>query len=425
MWHLDYVKLDNSSSELSIQDLAFTEIPNYLIQPYTSMPIRHLQAAGIALLVDTLDLSLRNHSAITAMNFEQDPIIISTANSSNLPITSTTLNPGFTSDNSVDIQSSRQISKAFRDFSTGAENFNNLATYLLETLSADTRICLNLSYQFDADNQDNSYANGALQQNDFVYRTTCFDEYMAYDDGSAEVSVEGQSGTTLLQKYEAFVADKLVGIRIRIPRGLGGLGNQDLRLVVYTGDTIPTDLIYMQDFPIRYVEDFNRDSLQGYTTYLFDEAPILSPGNFYVGWEQQPASRSIGVGFDRNNQPENVQWFDAGNGWRRLTGSTRGAIMVRPLLAGFDDFQTSTQTPEEEISLVDVFPNPTDGTLHLRPRPGYDLYSLSFRLFAPTGALIQQQSGQNRLELGDLPAGIYFLEITDGKVRSHHKIMRR
>ncbi|MEM1356736.1 MAG: T9SS type A sorting domain-containing protein [Bacteroidota bacterium] len=213
---------------------------------------------------------------------------------------------------------------------------------------------------------------------------------------------------------------------VRIPRGLGSLGSQDLRLVVYAGDTVPTDLIYSEDFPILYAEDFFRDSLQGFTTYLFDEVISLEKAStYYVGWEQLRASRNIGIGFDRNNAPQDVQWFNTGNGWRRLTGTTTGAIMIRPLLAGFSGFATDTDEPAFTEDLIEVYPNPTNGILHLRPRPGYALQTLNARLFAANGALIFQTRGQSTLDLSVLPAGFYLLEVSDGSVRSRHKIIRR
>jgi len=207
---------------------------------------------------------------------------------------------------------------------------------------------------------------------------------------------------------------------------LGGLGDQQIRLVVYTGETEPTELVGEYDFPIRYAEDFFRDSLQGYTTYLLPETLPLETGSFYVGWQQQRASRQIGIGFDRNETPEDVQWFNTGAGWQRLTGTTTGAIMIRPLLSGFDGFTTSTDDPSSANEpLIDVYPNPTNGTLHLRPRQSTGSANLSYRLYSMTGALLGENRLTDRLEINHLPAGLYLLEVTDGNVSSRHKIVRR
>lgn len=427
MWHLDYVKLDNESTALNTEDLAFTSIPQSLVAPYTSMPIRHLQSGGISLFTDTLSMLLRNHSENTPMNLSEngDVVLVSLAGT-NLPVTSNTINPGFSTDNSVAPQTTERRARAFNNIASSSDNLNELRTYLFETTATDASVALDLSYSFTSANQANAFASGALRENDQVVLTTVFDEYMAYDDGSAEVTVEVSEGTTVLQRYDAFAEDELKGLSIRIPRGLGSLGSQDLRLVVYAGDTVPTDLLYSEDVPILFAEDFFRDSLQGFTTYLFEEVIDLTKATtYFVGWEQLRASRNIGIGFDRNNAPEDVQWFNTGNGWQRLTGTTTGAIMIRPLLSGFAGFATDTDEPELTIDLVDVFPNPTNGTLHLRPRPGHALQELEVRLFAANGAQLLQTRATRSLDLSLLPAGFYLLEVSDGTVRNRHKIIRR
>ncbi|MBC6994820.1 T9SS type A sorting domain-containing protein [Neolewinella lacunae] len=419
MWHLDYVKLDNLSNTLITQDMAFVNPPEGILEPYTALPIRQYQAAGNDLLRDSFRLAVYNlRNDITPMS--SGNLVISTG--SGQAITSGGLLSPELFGGATGFAPQAYDFRAM-DF-RGWNGFADLSAFLAGLDSAAPPFKVRTSYRMIVDTEDRSFAPGIVQ-NDTVSTLTCFDEFMAYDDGTAEVTLEGQEGTVILQQFDAFVPDMLVGLRIRIPRGLGGLGDQPLRLVVYTGDTVPVTRIYEEDFPILYAESFNRDTLQGYTTYLFEERLDLPVGRFFVGWEQQRANRNIGIGFDRNNQPENVQWFDFGNGWQRLTGTTRGAIMVRPLLAGFDDFQTSVSTPTPPTELVTVYPNPTSGTLHLRPRPGTHLYSLEVRLYTANGSLLRTQRGTAQLALDDLPAGLYLLQVSDGQQRSHHKIIRR
>ncbi|MEM1357623.1 MAG: hypothetical protein AAGF89_05465, partial [Bacteroidota bacterium] len=219
MWHLDYVKLDDESTALNTEDLAFTSIPQSLVAPYTSMPIRHLQSGGIGLFTDTLSMLLRNHSENTPMNLSEngDVVLIALAGT-NLPVTSNTINPGFSTDNSIAPQTTERRARAFNNIANSPDNLSELRTYLFETTATEASLALDLSYNFSSANQANAFANGALRDNDRVVRTTIFDEYMAYDDGSAEVTVEVSEGTTLLQRYDAFAEDELKGVSVRIPR---------------------------------------------------------------------------------------------------------------------------------------------------------------------------------------------------------------
>jgi hypothetical protein len=300
----------------------------------------------------------------------------------------------------------------------------DISNYLNNIADPDETFNLITLYGMSIDNQDDAFANGGFVRNDTVVQTTTFGEYMAYDDGTAEVTLEGNNGTTILQRYDAFVEDSLVGIRVRIPRGLRSSGNQTLRLVVYDGTDVPETLVTTYDTTVVYAEDFHLDSLQGYTTYLLPEAVPLAVGTYFVGWEQQRSDANIGIGFDRNSSPEGVQYFNNGNGWTPITGTTTGAIMIRPLLSGFEGFTTSTPVQTAAEALVDVFPNPTTGTLYLRPRQITGTAPLSYRLYSITGKVLPQNGLSDRIELGHLPAGVYILEVSNGTTGSRHKIIR-
>ncbi|MFK8161701.1 MAG: T9SS type A sorting domain-containing protein [Lewinella sp.] len=420
MWHLDYVKLSESRTSLVIPDLAFVELPEYLLNNYSGIPLRHYQATNDELLRREYNVAIRNLNN-DVLNVSSGSFNILTEVPNSPAVTSPDLTIFFPGSNNAVAPESLEFRTG--DISSVPGIVSDISTYLN---NADPNEPFNLLtlYGMSVNNQDNIFANGGLVRNDTVVQITTFDEYMAYDDGTAEVTIEGNNGTTILQRYDAFVADSLAGIRVRIPRGLRSLGSQTLRLVVYTGTDVPEALVVSYDFPIIYAEDVHLDSLQGYTTYLLPEALALEVGTYFVGWEQQRSDANIGIGFDRNSRPEGVQYFNNGNGWTPITGTTTGAIMIRPLLAGFEGFTTSTPAQAVAEDLVDVFPNPTTGTLHLRPRQIAGTGPLNYRLFSITGALLSQNLANDRLELGHLPAGIYILEVSNGTIGSRHKIIR-
>lgn len=417
MWHLDYVKLDNGSNTLITQDLALVEAPEVLLAPYTSLPLRHYQAVGTGLLRDSITLNMFNHrndvTPISRGRYVIDDATGTAITSGGL--ISLALFSGGTGVLPRDFDRRRT---SFTDW-VGTTTINN---YLL-SLDPDISTKISQRYLLDVDTEDLGFAPG-IGENSNVTITTCFDEYFAYDDGSAELTIEIDPGNTILQAYDTYVNDELVGVRVAIPQGLGALGTQDLRLVVYAGDTIPETLIYSEDFPILQPEELFFDSLQGYTTYRFAGPLPLAAGRVFVGWEQLSSNRNVGIGFDRNNAPEGVQWFNVGNGFQRITGTTTGAIMLRPLMSGFEGFQTDTEDPTAEVSKLVVYPNPTSGTLHLRARPDTQIGNLNYRLFSLSGALLRSGPANNELQIGDLPAGIYLLELTDGNHRERHKIVR-
>jgi hypothetical protein len=419
MWHLDYVKLSRESTTLVTQDIALVAAPKVLIEPYTSMPLRHLRGAGPALFRDTMELIAFNHRNDVSTIGIGNTVVREVPGIST--VSSTTL---FAPQTFGDNDFSNQGIDVRKAFFPATDYFLDIQNFLINDADPNDLFGISETYQYRDETQDRF--SPFILRNDTATTVTVFDEYFAYDDGSAELMLEAQEGTVVVQQYTNYVPDKLTGVRIRIPRGLGSLGSQDLRIVVYRGDTLPEgDPILSFDVPILYAEDFYRDSLQGFTSYELPQILDLPEGNFFVGWEQLRAGRSVGVGFDVNSQPGQVQFFDFGNGWEPLRGSVRGALMIRPLMAGADINPTSVSSPETDLNLLEVYPNPTAGTLHLRPRPGILLPELTIRLFNVAGAEILRTNGVEELSLDQHPAGLYLLEVSDGRRVNRHKIVRQ
>lgn len=419
MWHLDYVKLSGESTTLVTQDISLVQAPQVLIEPYTSMPLRHLRAGGSELFRDTMEMITFNHRTDVSTTGGGNTVIRSVPGNSGVSATGLFVPQTF-----GDTDFPNQGIERRTAFFPGTDYFQEIQNFLINVADPGTFFGITDTYGFRDNTQDGF--SPLILRNDTATTLTVFDEYFAYDDGSAELMLEGQAGTVIVQQYTNYVPDKLTGVRLQIPRGLGGLGDQDLRIVIYRGDTLPEgDPILSFDVPILYAEDFYRDSLQGFTSYELPQVLDLPEGNFFVGWEQLRANRSVGIGFDVNSRPGEVQFFDFGNGWEPLRGSIRGALMIRPLMAGADINPTSTTLPEAEVALIDVYPNPTAGTLHLRPRPGIVLPGLTVRLLNLAGAELLRTTGRAEVSLDQYPAGLYLLEVSDGYRVSRHKIVRQ
>lgn len=410
-WNLDYVKLDDRSTTLVNQDLALSERPFGLLEPYTSVPARHLRIAGEQLLRDSIFLTVSNlRPDITPLTNSMSRI--DQRDQSGFFVRSQLVSGPLSNDNGVPPDTIISYGATFAQY----EDFETLRRQLFENdidLTANFRFTN--AYNLTVASEDASF-DPAISRNNLDTTVTLLADYFAYDDGSAEVAIEGQRGNVIVQRYEAFVPDQLTGIRIRLPRGLGNVADQTIRFNIYGEgiDSLPGDLLYSFDEPVLFAEEFFFDSLQAFTSYALPEPLDLPLGAFFVGWEQLSNDRSIPVGFDRNNQPTRVQFFDSGSGWQALSGATRGAIMIRPLMAGADIDPTSTEDPVTFEQFVQVFPNPTDGLVRiqaLEPAEGTDL---DYRLFDLNGAVIREGKGFGTLDLGPFPAGIYLLECRAG-----------
>lgn len=440
MWHLDYVKMQRGGEDFVTADVALVEEPGYLLSPYTSLPIRHFlnrpesNNPGEQTLVPVGELSIRFKQHFDeSIRFSSGRLTIDgfvSSNGNDVPFATNLIEdrvyslPGVVNNNDEFLIPAKEIvTDTIDDAWSGFENLASSAQSLANLNVDEAEFAL--TYTVISADENTSLGPG-ITANGTATTTTVMSNYMAYDDGSAEVTIEGGRGVTILQEYDAFVADELVGAQIRIPRGLGRLGDQDLELVVYTGANGPQDLVYSESFPIFYAEQFFLDSLEGFTTYVFDERVPLDTGKFYVGWRQGNADRNIGVGYDRNNPLQDRQWLGSGFGFDNIRGTVTGAIMLRPLLDGFTGNTTNVREATSPEGLIDVFPNPSNGPLHLRPRPPYVNGSLGYRLISASGQVLSVgQSLPPTLDLTDYPAGLYLLEVTNGEQVSRHKIVRR
>ena len=418
MWHLDYVKLTTDAAGIATADVALVNEPGSILGPMTSIPLRHFKAADDNLVLPQLKLGLFNvnsqqmdldeaKSSTVAVQLDRELIARANFSSADAFGVATTLDSRSYVDRNIDPE---------------WDGLSAVRSFINALPEQDEPIVLRTSYDLAV--LDETFQLGAdVQGNNIAITNTVLGEYMAYDDGTAEGTVINQPRTVTTQRYTAYVPDQLKGLRIRLPRGLNVLGDQPLRLVVYTGDTLPTERVYTEDVPIIYAETFG-DSLQGYTTYLFEEPVELPVGDFFVGWEQVDPNRLIGIGYDRNTDARGFQFFDLGNNgeWQPLP-TPAGALMVRPLLAGFSDPATSTDEAYDPTGLVDIYPNPTSDLLHLRPRQTTGNKGLNVTLFSVTGAVLQTQTGLVSLNVSDLPPGVYFLRISDGARWSRHKVI--
>ena len=419
MWHLDYVKLTTDGQGIATADIALTQPPGSVLGPMTSLPLRHFQAADEDLVRPRLSVNLFNNDDEQLSLDEEKSSVVDVLRDRTL-ITRATMTDVNVFGLPVTVPA---MTLERREVSPDWSGFNDVRNFLndLDEEQETEPIVLTTTYLMSFLGESFRLGNG-IDDNNIAASTTVLDEYMAYDDGTAEGTIEAQRRTVVTQRYTAYVADELKGIQIRLPRSLNAPGNQPLRLVVYDGDDRPANRLYTEDVPILYAETFS-DSLQGYTTYLFDEPLPLPEGNFFVGWEQV-GDTPIGVGYDRNSDSRDFQFFDLGNNgeWQQLQ-PLLGALMVRPLLANFSEPTTSTEGDFSPESLADVFPNPTTGTLHLRPRPGTNAARLRVDIYAATGALLRSLTGPRTLDLSTLPPGLYLLDMTDGERRSRHKVV--
>ncbi len=408
-WNLDYVRVEQAEdTSRAFRDIALSSRPPSPLQPYTRVPYEQFVGRP-QLLRERLPVELWNHFAIPN-NISRSSVVVEDAFGIEL------LNAGL-------------LTGAQFNLPPGFSRLNNpipaepLAAYrsAASALSADRAGELTLIYQLGID-QDQSRLE-AVRRNDTASTTIQIQDEYAYDDGSAELGlVNGGIGERIALRYEAFVLDTLRGLRFAFPNlSPDDAQRQLINLQVYIGPLGSRDREpdYNQTFVRPFFPSVDRDTLQAFTSYRFEDTNgnptpvVIPPGEIYVGWQlASNVAKPIQVGVDLNNNNPGVIYTEFGTGWKALPdvlNRFRGSLMIRPV---FGPIETTTSGVQEAgVTRFKVYPNPNSGQVNLELE-GVAEAPAHYDIFDATGRTVARGPYATRIDLR-LSAGVYTLRLLD------------
>lgn len=435
-WHVDYFRLASNVSDSPIlEDIAFTEVPNPILKTYTSMPWWHFVADinGEIPEEDRFnEVHIYSHDdvprAITPTEVELIELETGTVVLEDLDLFQSASN----------IQPGRlpqifptQPTPTFPTFSNSISNdFSNDLKFLAFEKTYSISVAA-----------ENESVNPIVKDNNIVSHTTVFDNYFAYDDGTAESGLEATTDEVQIAlKFHANVGDTLKAVQFHFPHIKANTSNQSFNLKIWVGELDDTpEYEGLLQRPL-YIDSY-LDSLNAFTTYVLkdlntgERTPLFIPaGDFYVGWQQIGVcalNECISVGLDKNNPDgmENV-FFDAfgfGLAWQNVLTANQaltGSLMIRPIVGEGLPQQSSSVDDITNEPQLNIYPNPTDGFLNIRIENG-TLEHFSYQLFDAVGKSIGSNSLSNQLNISHLQNGIYFIKIINHKTNHilNHKII--
>jgi hypothetical protein len=391
-WHLDYIKINSNRTytDTLINDLAFTQRPDFLLNDYTSMPYNQFQAAVNSNWLTEHKVYLRNNTSNTITN---------------------------------------SFNYRAKEKSTGSlfSGFSNFTTSIPSFTTANLAL-LNYTPNYSpTPNQDKvvfeqTYytASISIQNtiNDTIVSQQVFDNYLAYDDGSAEKSYYLNLFNTLPGKiaieHQLYTSDTLRGVAIQFGRQIPSNANKYFSIAIMKAlaginGASKDSIIYKEDF---FFPRF-RDSINGFWIYTFTNPITMPVGSFYVS-TIQPAmsgSDSLYFGLDANRTMANHQYYNVLNSWQ--SSQIDGAVMIRPLLG------------KAIVSTAIANPKFINYNMSISPNPAHDLISIQsennltqLEIYSTIGSLIYSSTlfGTNsNISIGAFEPGLYFVRCYDGK----------
>lgn len=422
-WHLDYIRLSTEETDSIFADVAFTEPPEPILENYSSMPWDHFRAQDESLLAGDLEVSLFNHADETlsvipsSVSLVEEttgvspfgaPLTLFNGQEANIP-------NGMTVDRQYLLQNDPTGFASIWPTYTAAmfgPNFPDMGF-----------LRFRMTYRLTNDSQVEDPGYESVQRNDQVSAVTVFDNYFAYDDGTAEQGLIAQEGTEVAVEFEAGIPDSIRAVRFMHPRSNIDVSDQEFEILIWLETLDETPDFRMTVNP--FFADVNFDTIQGFTTYLLrDRDGALNPvgvpvGKFYVGWNQLTPctfNRCIPIGYDRNrSEGAAFTYVNVGQGWNLIDEPEAGSLLIRPVLGTATPVATKVDDHLVSEDFVKVFPNPSRGKLYLRTTDGR-LEDLDYALYNPVGQMVASGFLQTELSFADLPAGLYTLQILDKKM---------
>ena len=405
-WHLDYVKIapnrDTTSKVLS--DVAFVEKPPFILSRYTSMPWRQAYSKLETEIQDTFSSVIYNYFNDTKAPTDTR---CSVKTSNNLSLVT-----GITIQDALNIPPGVFYATLPKKMPQSLRNNLSGLDPSTPSFSVITKYQLTIGAQETRDTQS------IALRNDVVTNTTNFSNYYAYDDGTAELqfTATGTDQSTAI-KFVNNEKDTLRGFMIAFPHINGDAGTNTFNFRIWKDSLGGTPIFQMFGVVPVYV-DTVRDSIQAFTTYTLkgaskkDTSIIITPGNFYIGW-QNVGNVRIPIGLDRNNLKKSQYLYQfLGDAWQKVTQNI-GAVMLRPIVGG-GDLRNSSALATENVAFSDfmsVYPNPARDVLNIDIKTG-KLNDYELNLFDLTGRLLKKETLESpTLNVSDVQTGLYILMI--------------
>lgn len=392
VWNLDYIRFAAGRNlfDTAVNDLAFTTPPANLLNDYTAMPYHQFQAATGVLAANLPD-SIRNNSnsgANTTATFE--------ASHNGVVLNSWS--------DGVSLAPYATMGVAPPAYSPGISAGPNEKVVIRHTYTL-------------SDPHTTS-----VQGNDTNVHLQVFDNYFAYDDGSAEKSYYLNLFATLpgrlALEFYLYQPDTLLGFAIYFGQQVPSAHDKFFSIFVYkelagvNGGTSDVSL-YTEDF----FEPHFGDTANGFSYYALANPVSVPAGTFYFSTMQPAASGSDSLyfGLDVNRTGGNHLYYNVLGTWENSV--VAGAVMIRPI------FGVHTGVSDVNAGADWTFsPNPAKDEIRIA---GQDLQQ--YQILDIFGRKVQ--TGDLRMDetinLHALPAGIYLLQTKTKKGSSTKKLIKQ
>lgn len=389
-FHIDFVDFKASSGyqDTLFKDFALVYPISTLLNDYTSVPWKHYQNNPTGKMSENVMISVRNGSEITENNQNGSVNIYHEGNlEGSFVLNASTLSGG-------DINyAPRTTYESSHDFSNGYD-FD-------PSLGNDT-----VAYFDYVGIATAQFPNNPI--NDTTFGRQVFENYYAYDDGTAEKAY-GVTGvqSLLAVRFDAYQPDSLVGVQIHFVPSVVDVSNDLFLLTVWDDNNGKPGTVLYEDefyFPRQPVFTSGRNEFH---TYVFqDTMKVGVEETFYVGMRQIDEDR-LNIGFDMNHDNSDKIFWSTNGGGTWYNASYPGSVMMRPIVTSKLDYKLGIEEQYEASVDYDftLYPNPTSSIVNVST---FEDINSVFEVVDLNGRKVAE-TNETSIDVSALQSGIYLV----------------
>ena len=385
-FHLDYVKFRKNSGyqDTLFKDFAFVYPVNTILKKYTSVPWTHFVNTFNKPISDSISFFIRNGSNVDENNDQS---------------------------NYLKLYKNGSLFNEFeilgQKLTNGQVNYSKFSNYLSYHNFSDK-----ISIPFNNEDSTSitikatikaSYTN--LLENDSSIATQKFEDYYAYDDGSAEAAYGLKSSqASVAYKIKTLLPDSLIGAYMFFSPSVNDKSKKEFALTVWKDNNgIPGDIIYEDDdFSLHNpIYGETRDQFMPY--YFKDFKRFWVDTTFFVGIRQIDKDY-LNIGFDRNTKNIARIFYSLDKiNWNKSQVDTVGSLMIRPIFLSNLNKKVSVVELEDLQQFI-IYPNPVKNLLYI------DSKEDEFKITDLQGRqVVIFVKNPNGLDVSYINPGVYFV----------------
>ncbi|MFZ4400842.1 MAG: T9SS type A sorting domain-containing protein [Bacteroidales bacterium] len=385
-WNIDYVYLgvNRTMNDTAIADLCFIEKAPTFLKKYQAMPARQFQSSevktNLTMLLSNLDV-IAHPSNYKYEIWDQNNVLLHSELRGFENIASF-WNNGY---QNLTVHSNPPVTYNF-PLALGNKSWYEIRHIFKEGFTQDMR----------PENDTNR----------FIQR---FEDFYAYDDGSAENGYGlTPAGSMLAYKFVLNQPDTLVAVEMFFNAALNNANQRYFNLTIWKDNAgLPGDTIYQSNLTMPVFEN----GINKFHSYLLERHLNVS-GTIYIGWTQT-TDDNLNLGFDRNTSSEQNIFYNSLGYWE--SSFKKGSLMIRPVFG--IEYLGVNNTNLASIDF-DVFPNPLkQGSLGVS-LPSDELNraeDYQLQIFNMLGKQVYQSEFKTVVDVSQLSNAVYLIKISNTK----------